>query len=159
MIRLKSFRYCMLIGAVALAGVSVFYFYNYVVLGIALRNSGVELFLQNAIRAMWLSFAFQGLFIALAYALAAYRPHAMTREVIVLLGLLQLIESVLLFSFAGGQVVALLLAGAAVFVLVGSALWPKKLLPPVAMAATAGATPGSPATPPPVPKAVPPAHQ
>jgi hypothetical protein len=150
MLKLKTFRYCMLIGAIALASVAVFYFYNYVVLGIALRNSGVEPFLQNAIRAMWLSFAFQGLFIALAYAVAAYRPHALTREVIVLLGLLQLIESVLLFSFAGGQVVALLLAGAAVFVLIGSTLWPKKLPPPVHVGPTAAA-PAAPVAPPPLP--------
>ena len=39
--------------------------------------------------------------IALLYLLVAFKPHAVTREVIVLLGLLQLVECVLLFSFSG----------------------------------------------------------
>jgi hypothetical protein len=136
--RLKSFRYCMLIGALALGGVAVFYFVNYMLLGIALRNSGIQPFLQASIQAMWLSFAVQGLLIALAYALVAFRPHAVTREVIVLFGLLQLVEAVLLFVKTGSSTVAAVLAVAAVFVLIGSALWPKKLPPPIAV--TPGAT-------------------
>ncbi len=135
--RLKSFRYCMLIGAFALGGVAIFYFFNYMVLGIALGNSGIQPFLQASIQAIWLSFALQGLLIALAYALVAFRPHAVTREVIVLFGLLQLIESVLLFLKAGNSIVATVLAVAAVFVIAGSFLWPKKL--PAAPAASAAA--------------------
>lgn len=125
--RLTSFRYCMLIGALALAGVAIFYFAKYLVLAVALQNSGVVPDLQQSIRALWLAFASQGLLVALLYALVAIRPHAVSREVIVLLGLLHLVESVLQFTFAGSKIVAALLIVTALFVLLGSALWPKRL--------------------------------
>lgn len=127
--RSTGFRWCMLIGAAALGGVAVYYFSSYVVVAIALGNSGLQETMQHSIRALWLSFAFQGLLIALLYALVAFRPRSVSREVIVLFGLLQLVESVLLFAFAGNRIVALLLVGAAAFVLVGSLLWPKALPP------------------------------
>jgi len=130
--KLTSFRYCMLIGAVALAGVAIYYFAKYVVLAIALQNSGVVPDLQQSIRALWLAFASQGLLVALLYALVAIRPHAVSREVIVLLGLLHLVESVLQFAFAGSRIVAVLLIVTALFVLAGSLLWPKRLPAPAA---------------------------
>lgn len=142
--RVTSFRYCMLVGALALTGVALFYFINYaVVLNIALGNSGVKPFLQSSIRAMWLAFASQNLLVGVLYGIVAFRPHAVSREVIVLLGLLQLVESTLLFLFAGSRTVALLLAFAAFFVLAGSFLWPRRLPPPEASAAPA-AGPGDP---------------
>lgn len=142
--RATSFRYCMLVGAFALGGVALFYFINYaVVLNIALGNSGVKDFLQNSIRAMWLAFSCQTLLVGLLYALAAFRPHSVTREVIVLLGLLQLVESTLLFLFAGSRTVTVLLAFAAFFVLLGSFLWPRK--PSPESQDTAAAEAGTPA--------------
>jgi hypothetical protein len=134
--KLTTFRSCMLIGAFALAGVAVYYFAKYVVLAIALQNSGVVPDLQQSIRALWLAFACQGLLVALLYALVAARPHAVSREVIVLLGLLHLVESVLQFAFAGSRIVAVLLIVTALFVLLGSLLWPKRL-PAPAVATTA----------------------
>jgi hypothetical protein len=130
-VKIRSFRYCMLIGAIALGGVAIFYFANYVVLAIALANNGLEPFLKDSVRALWLAYACQSLLIALLYLLVAFKPHAVSREVIVLLGLLQLVEASLLFSFTGSMLVALLLVAAAVFVLAGAALWPKKLPEPV----------------------------
>jgi hypothetical protein len=120
----------MLIGAVALAGVSIFYFVKYVVLAIALQNSGVVADLQHSIRALWLAFACQGILIALLYAVVSVKPHAVSREVIVLLGLLHLVESVLQFAFAGSTIAAALLIVTALFVLLGSALWPRPTSPP-----------------------------
>lgn len=126
--RLTTFRYCMLIGALALLGVAVFYFVNYVVvLSIALGNSGVQPFLQHSIRALWLAFGCQAMLIGAMYAIVAYRPHAVSREVIVIFGLMQLVEAILLFTFAGSTIVAMLLVAAAVCVLAGSLLWPKNL--------------------------------
>jgi len=136
--RLKGFRFCMLVGALALIGVALFYLVNYVVvLKIALGNSGVQPFIQHSIQAMWLSFACQGLLIGLLYVLVAYRPHAVSREVIVLLGLIQLVEAVLLFALAVGKVLAMLLVVAAAFVLLGALLWPRRLPagPPASVAA------------------------
>jgi hypothetical protein len=137
--RQKTFRYCMLIGAVALGAVALYYFINYaVVLNIALDNSGVAAPLQASIRAMWLAFACQALLIAALYALVAWRPRAVSREVIVLFGLLQLVEAVLLFAFSGSRWMMMLLVAVAACVLVGSVLWPSA-------AASAAVAPADPA--------------
>jgi hypothetical protein len=127
--RNHSFRYCMLIGAAALAGVAIYYFITYVEIAIALNNNGLVQHLKDSIRALWLAFAVQALLIALLYTVVAYKPHSVTREVIVICGLLQLTESVLLFMLAGKATAAILLAVAAFFILIGSMIWPK-VLPP-----------------------------
>ena len=121
----RSFRYCMLIGALALAGVGLFYFVSYVGVAIALNNSGMQPFYKDSIRALWLAFGVQAALFALLYLLVAYRPRAVSREVIVICGLLQVAESVLLFSLAGSPLAVGLLGVAALFVLLGSVLWPK----------------------------------
>lgn len=147
--RYKTFRLCMLIGAVALGAVSLYYFIHYaIVLSIALGNSGLRVPLQASIRAMWLAFAFQGLLIGLLYTLVAFRPRAVSREVIVLFGLLQLVEAALLFMYSGSLWMALLLTAAAVFVLCGALLWPKSLPPLAAPAAGAPAAAAPAAVPP-----------
>lgn len=140
--RNASFRWCMLIGAAALGGVAVYYFVTYVPLVVALGSSGMKLHYQDAVRAQWMAFGVQSLLIALLYIVVAFRPRAVTREVIVLLGLLQLTASLLLFMFARNLVAVSLLAVAAVFVLLGSILWPR----PAGLAPRAS-TPGD--TPPP----------
>ena len=128
--KLTSFRFCMVVGALALIGLSLLYFSKYVVLAIALNNNDLQIDLEHSIRAMWLAFAFQALLIGALYALVSWKPHAVSREVIVILGMLQLVEAVLQASFSGSGVVAVLLTVAAFFVLVGSVLWPKRLPPP-----------------------------
>jgi hypothetical protein len=130
-----GFHYCMLIGALALAGVALSYFLSYFFnLSVALDNNHLEVSLDHAVRAQWLAFACQSLLIALLYVMVAFKPHSVTREVIVLLGLLQLVECVLLFVFSGSNVAAGLLIAASVFVLAGAALWPKRLPAEVAVA-------------------------
>jgi hypothetical protein len=131
--KLTSFRYCMLIGALALAGLAIFYFVHFIELSIALDNNGLKPELKAYIRALLLAFACQALLIGLLYALVAWKPHAVSREVIVILGLLQLVEAVLLLTFSGSGIAAILLTGAALFVLIGSVLWPKRLPPPTAI--------------------------
>jgi hypothetical protein len=133
--RLTSFRYCMLIGALALGGLAIFYFIGFINLSIALANNGTQPELTQSIRALWLAFACQALLIGLLYALVSWKPHAVSREVIVILGLLQLVEAILQFFFAGSGVVAILLVVAALFVLVGSVLWPKRLPAPASTSA------------------------
>ncbi|HMA11904.1 MAG TPA: hypothetical protein VKO83_08450 [Steroidobacteraceae bacterium] len=126
-----GFHYCMLIGATALAGVALYYLLGYFfTLSVALDNNNLEAALDHSIRAQWLAFACQSLLIALLYVLVAFKPHSVTREVIVLLGLLQLVECVLLFTFSGSTVAAGLLIAASLFVLAGAMLWPKPLPEP-----------------------------
>lgn len=124
--RETSFRYCMLVGASALGAVAIYYFVGYVELKIALNNNGLQPSLQQSIEGLWLAFALHGVLIALLYLLVAFKPRAVSREVIVLLGLIQLAEAVLLFATAGNRISSMLLALAAVFVLIGAVLWPKK---------------------------------
>lgn len=124
----KSFRFCMLVGAVALLSIAIFYFTTYLFrVSVALDNNDLEPFIERSVRALWLCFASQALLIGLLYLLVASRPHTVSREVIVLLGLGQLVEMVLLLVFADSRTVASLLAIASFFVLCGSLLWPKKL--------------------------------
>lgn len=126
--RQASFRFCMFIGALALLGMAIYYFSQYaIVVRIALDNSGLQPDIKESIRALWLSFASQGLLIGLLYLLVVYKTHAVSREVIVLLGLMQLVEAVLLLTFSGSKTLALVLVAAAVFVLVGAVLWPKQV--------------------------------
>jgi hypothetical protein len=123
--RYKAFRFCMLVGAAALLAVALYYFINYaVVLDVALSNSSLRTDLAASVRALWLAFGAQALLIALLYALVAFRPPAVSREVIVLLGLLQIFEATLLFTFSGNMWMMVALVGAAVFVLAGALLWP-----------------------------------
>jgi hypothetical protein len=128
-VKALGFRYCMLVGAAALGAVAIYYFVGYVELTIALGNNGLQPSLRQSIEALWLTFACHGLLIALLYLLVAFRPRAVSREVIVLLGLIQLVEAVLLFAMAGNRISSLLLAVAALFVLIGAWLWPKKPQP------------------------------
>jgi hypothetical protein len=135
--REKSFRLCMLVGTIALASVSIYYFVGYAELYIALANNGLQPGLMQSIKALWLAFACHVLLISLLYLLVAFRPHSVSREVIVILGLLQMVEAMLLFFFSGSQVAAASLAVAAVFVLLGALLWPKRLGKPTAGAVVA----------------------
>jgi hypothetical protein len=137
--KLTGFRYCMLIGSLALGSLAIFYFVGFINLSIALANNGTQPELTQSVRALWLTFACQALLIGALYSLVAWRPHAVSREVIVILGMLQLVEAVLLFSFSGSGIAAALLTGAAFFVLIGSVLWPKRL-PTVSTSASASGT-------------------
>ena len=134
--KLAGFRYCMIIGALALIGLALYYFSRYFVLAIALNNNDLQPDLEDSIRALWLAFACQALLIGLLYALVAWKPHSVSREVIVIFGLLQLVEATLQFSFSGSGVAAGLLIAAALFVLLGSVLWPKFTRRPVAVVAS-----------------------
>ena len=125
--KLKAFRFCMIVGAAALACLAIFYFAEFVEISIAINNNGMQPDLKAYIRALWLSFACQSLLIGGLYALVAWKPHAVSREVIVILGMLQLLEAVLQLSFSGSNISATVLTSTAAFVLLGAALWPKRL--------------------------------
>jgi len=123
--KITLYRYSMLIAAFALLALSVFYFITYAGIVAAVGKSyEMSLFHRSSIQGLWLTFASQSLLFALLYFLVAARPRSVSREVIVICGLLQLIASILIFSFTGSTLAVYLLAGAALFVLIGSVLWP-----------------------------------
>jgi glucan phosphoethanolaminetransferase (alkaline phosphatase superfamily) len=121
------YRYSMLISAAALLALSIYYFINYAGIAVAVSKSpDMSEFHQHSIRGLWLTFASQSLLFALLYFLVAWRPRSVTREVIVICGLLQMVAAILIFSFAGSTLAVNLLAVAALFVLIGSVLWPSE---------------------------------
>lgn len=122
----STFRFCMMFAGVTLIGVALFYFVSYLGVKIAIGNSGLKPFYQQTVSALWLTYGSQSLLIGILYAIVATRPHAVSREVIVILGLLQLVEAVLLLTFAGSLTAAVLLSIAAIFVLIGALLWPRE---------------------------------
>lgn len=125
--KITLYRYCMLIAAFALLAVAVFYFLTYAgVVAAVTRSLDMAPFYRNSIRGLWLTFASQSLLFALLYFLVASRPRSVSREVIVLCGLLQLVAAILIFYFARSTTAMYLLALAAVFVLIGSMLWPSE---------------------------------
>jgi hypothetical protein len=149
--KISLYRYSMLIAAFALLALSIFYFISYAQVVSAVVN--LSPFYRNSIQGLWLTFASQALLFALLYFLVAARPRSVSREVIVICGLLQLVASIMIFMFSGSMTMVYLLAGAALFVLIGSVLWPSEeelAAPPVPAALPpASAVPTAP--PPPVP--------
>jgi hypothetical protein len=134
--RSSTFKFCMLFAGVTLLAVAVYFFITYIGVKIALENNGLTPFYQHSIRALWLTFAFQALLIGLLYFIVAYRPHSVTREVIVIFGLIQLVEGVLMLAFSGSWVAAALLGVAALCVLVAAMIWPAKLEPEIGYKST-----------------------
>jgi vacuolar-type H+-ATPase subunit I/STV1 len=149
--RSSTFKFCMLFAGVTLLAVATYFFVTYVGVKIALDNNGLRPFYQQSIRALWLTFGFQALLIGVLYFIVAYRPHAVTREVIVIFGLIQLVEGVLMLAFSGSWVAASLLGVAALCVLVAAMIWPEKAeveigygaaAPPAPAASTPASAPG-----------------
>lgn len=139
-VRIATFRWCMLIGAAALLGVALYYGFGYIGLDIAVGNSGLKPFYQQTMRALWLGYCLQATLLGILFTVAAMRPHWISRPLLVICGLLPLAEGVMALSFAGSYWLMILLFCAAVFILVGSVLWPTRPLPASA----------APMTPPPV---------
>lgn len=127
-VRETSFRWCMVIGAAALLGVAIYYLVTYVGLNIAVQNAGLTVFYQQTIRAMWIGYTLQASLLGILFLVAAFRPHWISRPVLVICGLLPLAEAVLGMSFTGSYYLMMSLALAALFVLVGAALWPSRLV-------------------------------
>ena len=126
-LRDTSFRWCMLIGAAALLGVALYYGFGYIGLNIAVGNSGLKPFYQQTMRALWLGYCMQACLLGILFSVAAVRPHWISRPLLVICGLLPLAEGVLALSFAGSYWLMILLFCAALFILVGAALWPAPL--------------------------------
>lgn len=119
----------MLFAGVTLLAVATYFFVTYIGVKIALDNNGLQAFYQQMVRALWLTFGFQALLIAVLYFIVAYRPHAVTREVVIIFGLIQLVEAVLMVAFAGSWLAAALLGVAALGVLLAAMIWPARPIP------------------------------
>lgn len=137
--RATLFRYSMLGSSAALIAIAVYYFFGYLGVSIAVGNNGLmKPYYVQSIRALWLGFCLQSGLLGLLFALSALRPHAVSRPMMVICGLLPMFEAVLLFSFTGSFVGMLLVSGAALLVLLAAALWPA---PPPPVLPSSASTP------------------
>lgn len=118
--RSAVYRWCLWVAAGCLAAAAIFELASYVTASIALANSGLKPELQQAFRALWLGAALQSLLLAAIFAVAGWRPGAVSRPVILLCGLLPIASSALYFTLAGSGWGQSLSGLAAVAVLVGA---------------------------------------
>jgi hypothetical protein len=116
----------MLFAGVTLLGVATYFFVTYIGVKIALNDHDLRPAYQQMVQALWLTFGFQALLIAALYFIVAYRHYAVTREVVVIFGLIQLVEVVLIVTFAGSWLAAVLLGIAALCVLLAALIWPDR---------------------------------
>ncbi len=82
---------------------------------IAVSNTGLETWLKNAIKALWIGFLFQALVVAALFVLAAFRQEMLSPAALLAAGLLPLLSALLVFSFMGSYlgIFAVAVAGAA----------------------------------------------
>jgi hypothetical protein len=144
-VRSTSFRTCMLIGALALLGAAVFYGFGYIGVSSVIRTANFTPFYAESIRSLWIGYCLQSALLGVLFIVAAVRPYWISRPLVVICGLMPLAQAVLALSSTGNVVAMVLMSIAAVFVLLGSVLWPAR---PAIVAAPA--KPGN-SPPPPLP--------
>lgn len=139
----RVFRGSMLGAAIVIAGVAVYFLSSYFLATIALGNSGLKPFYQDASRAMWLGFCLQLAIIGIVFLVAAMRPSLVGRGMVMVLALLPLASTVLLFWFAASRAGAIFLGIGGLLTLLAALTWPKRM-PPEPERYVSGRAPGSP---------------
>lgn len=120
-------RWALAAAALALLAVAAVHGAGYLTVGIAVRNSGLQPWLQKAFGALWLGYTVQALLLAAVLGLAAWRPRSVSREVVAICGLLPVLAGIVLFWNLDGlwsQAGIALLLVAATGVLLGAAATP-----------------------------------
>jgi len=115
--RRAVYRWCLWVAATCLAAAAAYQFTSYFTASIAVANSGLEPALRQAFSALWLGAGLQSLLLAAIFAVAGWRPGAVSRGVVLLCGLLPIASSALFFTQAGsglGQALTSLAAFAVV---------------------------------------------
>lgn len=118
--------YLLLTAGVCLLVVAVFHFAGYAAASLAVANSGLTPFFKQSFRALWLGFSFQSLLVAGIVLLAAFRPRAISKPVVMIGGLLQILDAALFFWYLESTVVPVILALAALCIVIGVAITPDK---------------------------------
>ncbi len=120
--RQKAAAYALYGASACLFLVAAMHGAGYVAASIAVKNSGLSPFFQNAFRALWLGFSLQALVIGGILLIAAMRPRSVSRAVLILCGLLPLISGALLALYLESVVGSLALVAAAALIVAGAAL-------------------------------------
>jgi len=114
LLRHRAARILLLAAAVLLTAIGLVLAVAFVDGDIAVSNTGLETWLKNAIKALWIGFLIQALVVAALFVLAALRQE-MRSPATLLAGLLPLLSALLVFSFMGSYlgIFAVAVAGAA----------------------------------------------
>jgi hypothetical protein len=145
-VRNTSFRTCMLIGAIALLGAAVFYGFGYIGVSSVIRTANFTPFYAESIRSLWIGYCLQSGLLGVLFIVAAIRPYWISRPLVVICGLMPLAQATLALSSTGNVIAMVLMSIAAIFVLLGSLLWPAQPAV-IAPAAPAGIAPLPPVPP------------
>lgn len=144
-IRNTSFRTCMLLGAAALIGAAIFYGFGYIGVSSVIRTANFTPFYAESIRSLWIGYCLQAALLGVLLIVAAFRPHWISRPLVVICGLMPLAQAVLAMSSTGSLWGMGSMFSAAIFVLIGAMLWPNRpdapLAPPAAEVTSATAPP------------------
>ena len=113
--RQRAARILLVAAAVLLAAIGLVLAVAFLDADIAVSNTGLEAWLKNAIKALWIGFLFQALAAAAVFVLAAFRQEMLSPAALLTAGLLPLLSALLVFSFMGSYLgtLAVALAGAA----------------------------------------------
>lgn len=119
------FRWCMVGAALIIGGVALYFLMAYVTAAIAIANSGLKPFYQQAARAMWIGYCAQLGVLAAVLLYAAAVPRGISRQAVIVLALMPAISTVNLFWSAASRAGAVCLGIAAALMVVGALFWPR----------------------------------
>jgi hypothetical protein len=113
--RQRAARVLLVAAAVLLVAIGLFLAVAFLDADIAVSNTGLEDWLKNAIKALWISLLFQALAVAAVFVLAAFRQEMHSPGALLAAGLFPLLSALLVFSFMGSYLgtFAVAVAGAA----------------------------------------------
>ena len=113
--RNRAAHLLLIAAAVLLAAIGLVLAAAFVDADIAVSNTGLETWLKNAIKALWIGFLLQALVVAALFVLAAFRQEILSPAALLAAGLLPLVSALLVFWFMGSYVgtFAVAVAGAA----------------------------------------------
>ena len=101
LLRHRAARILLLAAAVLLAAIGLVLAVAFGDADIAVSNTGLETWLKNAIKALWIGFLLQALVVAALFVLAAFRQEMLSPAALLAAGLPPLLSALLVFSFMG----------------------------------------------------------
>jgi hypothetical protein len=113
LLRHRAAHILLLAAAVLLAAIGLVLAVAFGDADIAVSNTGLETWLKNAIKALWIGFLLQALVVAALLVLAAFRQEMLSPAALLAAGLLPLLSALLVFSFMGSYLGTFAVAGAA----------------------------------------------
>jgi hypothetical protein len=116
LLRNRAAHILLLAAAVLIAAIGLVLAAAFVDADIAVSNTGLEPWLKNAIKALWIGFLLQALLVAALLVLSAFRQEMLSPVALLAAGLLPLLSALLVFSFMGSYLGTFAVAVAVVLI-------------------------------------------